>query len=436
MNFEEGKTIVKVQLRILEKPHSLKIIKKWNRTLGLILSGFSILCILITGFIFGGFSENYFDFSAPFPIIAFQLIFAVVPMFFFLVGLSIFYAGIAHIFNQTVIHIENGLVLIKHGPFPLIPRQRILQQNISQIYLKDQQVFTNQDPKNQGYQLYYINKEEQSRPLMGQLFMLPLSLPWFERAEAKEIERLMENFMGIEDKEVMNAVNSIIITENPQKTIAEKITLYDKAMGRMEAPKSEIYLNESHYQEGEYSENSQVLLPSPQSLMIEESIEGLFIFKKWKSPIVIFYIIFGIIWNAIAWTIAVVLVYSIISSGSLQLLVFALFVLPFLGVGIKLALKSLAIIYNTTTIHVSNSELIISHRPIPAFKNHSISLNNILNIESITKTRSNKNGTYQVNVLAIKTKDDKHIEIEISNMLSFSDEEVQYLAQKLKNYIR
>ena len=83
MNFEEGKTIVKEQLRILEKPHNLMIIKKWNRTLGLILSGFSILCILITGFIFGGFSENYFDFSAPFPIIAFQLIFVIVPMFFF-----------------------------------------------------------------------------------------------------------------------------------------------------------------------------------------------------------------------------------------------------------------------------------------------------------------------------------------------------------------
>lgn len=434
MDFEQPKNENKKELDIQESPHKLLITKKWNSMMGYILTGFSIIWTAMSSFIFGGFTSGLWSFDAPIFVIALQFLFGIIPMFFVLIGIALFYGGIAHIFNKTVIKIENGLVEIKHGPIPLMPSQRIPQQNITQIYVSDAPQNTDSsNSNNNGYQLSYINREEQTRPLMGRLRFLPVSLPFFELPEARMIERRIEDFLGIEDKAVFNAQTT------QKKSLLERKTLYEEALEADEDYKKEKYSNtESNYhgEEEASSERGLELLPIPESLMVEESMDGLFIFKKWRSSIVIFYIIFATIWNSITWTIASVLGWAVIQSGEFSLIFFALFLVPFLGVGLWMIVMSLSIIFNTTTIHVGNEELVISHSPIPSMRNRRISLRDIRGFELLTRTRSTKNGTYTYQVLAINVNNGTQIELANNSMMSFSEEEVQYLAQKLTKTLK
>jgi len=434
MDFEQPKPEGTKQLDIQESPHKLLIIKQWNRLLGYIFTGFSILWTSIASFIFSGFTNNLWNFDAPIFVIGFQLIFAIIPMFFILIGVAIFYIGIAHIFNKTIIKIENGLVEINHGPIPLMRAQRIPQQNITQIYVSDapQNKDTNTGANN-GYQISYIDNAERGRPLMGRLGFLPISLPLFEFTEARTIERCMEDFIGIEDKAVFNAET------NQNKSLLERKKLYEDALEANRDDKKEKYSNKesNNYREEETSsETSLNLLPIPESLMVEESIDGLFIFKKWRSPIVIFYIIFATIWNAVTWTIASLIGWAVISTGEFLLIFFALFLIPFISIGVWMIIMSLSIIFNTTTIHVGNSELVISHSPIPSMRNRRFLLENIRNFELLTRTRRTKNGSYTYQVLAINVVNGPQIELAANSMMSFSEEEVQYLEHKLTKSLK
>lgn len=428
------------KLSIIRENQELIIHKKWSRATGGVILGFSIVWTAIAGFMCSGIFSSMFDFGgeASFLVIL-PLVFGLIPLLFVLIGIALFYGGVAMLSNQTKITVDQHLFQVKSGPIPLMRRQRIAISNIQQIYVHEQ--IRSNNSGQVSYQLSYIDKHGQSNFLLGKLAaFLPVSMPSFDLLEAQTIEKALESFMGIEDQVVameVEKLNKKSLEEDPEASNKEYWSRKEDFKGeKTKYSEKEEYEYAPSEKESEGSSAPISLLGHPDSLIVEESVDGLFILKKWRHPIVLFFLIFTVIWNTVLWGIISFLVPTLLRSWDVSLLLPILFMIPFIGIGIWLAYMSIAVIFNSTRIFVNQDRFSLSHTPLPAGKGIQLDPKDILDIELKQERRSSKNGSYMVYLLTLVDRNGLRHDMNIRNQfIRWSQEEAEFLQSKIKAYL-
>lgn len=432
------KTIHTDKLSIIRENQELIIHKRWNRMQGAVILGFSLIWTTISALISSGFLTSIFDFGEETSLlIIIPLLFGLIPLLFILIGIGLFYLGLTMLRNQTTIRVDQQLFQLKSGPLPLMRRQRIAVSNIQQIYVHE--LSRSKDSGQASYQLSYIDNQGQSNLLFGKLGFLPVSLPSLDLQEAQTIEKVLEDFMGIEDQSV-----SMEVKYYSKKNVDEEIESSNKEywskkedFKKEEVEQSEYLEYEHNSYEREKSTTTKSLIGHPDSLIVEESLDGLFILKKWRHPIVFFFLIFSIIWNGIIWTIAGLLIPSVLKGGDISLMMPLLFMIPFIGIGIWLAYMTIAVIFNSTRIFINQHRFNLSHNPLPAGKGIQLDRNDVLDIELKQERRSGKNGSYMVYLLEVVDQNGLRHNMNIRNQfISWSQEEAEFLQSKIKAYLQ
>jgi hypothetical protein len=432
------KTISHPKLSIIEDNQQLIIQKKWSRVQGAVILGFSIVWTAIAGFISSGFFGSMFDFGdAPSFLVIIPMVFGLIPLLFILIGVGLFYGGLCMLNNQTKITVDQHLFQVKSGPLPLMRKQRIPISSIQQIYVHEQSS-SNSSSDGVSYQLSFINQNGETQLLLGKLGFLPVSLPAFDLDEAKQLEAILENFMGIENQAVAMEVGAPKNSIQPKKTLDEEI----------EASNKEFWSNKESFEteeanlkplpkEQKGSTPPSSLIAHPESLVVEESPDGLFILKKWRNPIVFFFLIFAIIWNSVVWGISSFLLPAVLSGDSWELIFPLLFLIPFIGVGLWIAYMSIAVIFNSTHIFISQDSFRLSHRPIPVGKRLTLNPKDIIEIDLRSERRSGKNGTYTVYLLEAVDQQGIRHNMNIRNQFtSWGKEEAEYIQSRIKRYLQ
>jgi predicted RNA-binding Zn-ribbon protein involved in translation (DUF1610 family) len=118
-------------------------------------------------------------------------------------------------------------------------------------------------------------------------------------------------------------------------------------------------------------------VPIPSKLHVEELGDELTIRWRWFSPAVFFLLPFCIAWNAflVGW-------YSLAFGNDMDMpgamrLVFLIFPLAHVAVGVGLAYAVLIMLLNSTTVNVQRGELLVRHGPIPSPGNATIPVDDI-----------------------------------------------------------
>ncbi len=101
----------------------------------------------------------------------------------------------------------------------------------------------------------------------------------------------------------------------------------------------------------------------PDHISVEDDGMRLRIERRWFSLSALGILVFAVFWNGIIWAVFVPNFGRIRfgSNGSFG----SLFMLPFILIGLGMAVHGLASLVNRTTITVDDGEILIQHRPIP-----------------------------------------------------------------------
>lgn len=386
----------------------LYFIKKWNKTIGIILTIFALIWTYFSASLCYGFLSDFNSKGSTDELFStiFSIIFLFVPTLFVIIGIIVLILGVSNLFNRTEIIINKNEIQVKNGPVPILRNRSVRSSDISQIYVKD--ATNNNNPSN-SYNIHYINTKSETHFLTGNFF--GISFPTFKLEEALEIEKSIEKYLSIRNKHVSGAINKL-----PE-------------------------ISENHFTDStteEISENRnpvknepETLLPNPSSLSVVENTYRLGIQKKWFSPMVIFYAFFTIFWNGTLGLILYLLIGSLIQSGNSELNLFLLFLIPFVFAGFYLLISTLAFIFNTTTLEMTSTHFSIKDQPIRYLNNYKIGKSNIELFDITIKTRRNRNGYSTYSVLTAHLKNGSKKEICNNGIMAFSEEEVQYLREKL-----
>ncbi len=434
-------------LSITEANQELLIEKKWSRVTGGVLLGFSIIWTGVSSFIGFGFFGSMFDFAdAPTVLVIIPIVFGLIPLLFILIGVVFFYAGLCMLYNKSKIKVDAHFLQVQSGPLPLMPKQRIPIELIEQIYVHEQSQ-SNNNKHGTSYQLSFIHQNGEAQLLLGKLWVLPISLPTFELDEAQHLERVLEDYMRIENKAV-----AIEVGKQQGQMLNEEIESSNKSYWK----NKELADTEPNSEEGIHPKTEEIeassfssieqpnslktanpLLAPPSSLVVEQSSDGLFILKKWRNPIIFFFLVFAIIWNTAILGIASFLVPPILSGASLDLLIPLLFTIPFIGVGIWIAYMSIAVVFNSTHIFIHQNSFRLSHRPLPAGRGLNLNTEDIIDIDIRVEQRSGKNGPYQVYFLeAIDQQGFRHNMNIRNQFMRWSKEEATFIQKRIKLYLQ
>jgi hypothetical protein len=108
------------------------------------------------------------------------------------------------------------------------------------------------------------------------------------------------------------------------------------------------------------------LVPQPASLLIEETGDSLEIRKRWFNPAVLFLLVFCLIWDGflVVWYLMVLGFGFVNGPPGLIGLVFAVFPLGHVAIGIGLTYFCTASFLNTTTMTVREGSLSLRHGPL------------------------------------------------------------------------
>lgn len=161
------------------------------------------------------------------------------------------------------------------------------------------------------------------------------------------------------------------------------------------------------------------------SLQVYENVDELHIKFKWPRVAGIALGFFAIFWNAflLFW-------YTAAWLGGAPLLFF-LFPILHLAAGIFIGHQALSMFFNHTEITVSQGQLSIEHRPIPAFKGNKYYPTADIDQFYVTQKTGNKGKKYYE--FRCKMIDDKDIKLIGNNGMSV--EKMKELEQKLERYI-
>ncbi|MCP4437806.1 MAG: hypothetical protein GY810_02595 [Aureispira sp.] len=395
-------------LELKESKGSLVMTKSWRNPMGYVLLVFSL--------IWTGFSV-FFIFSAlsnTGGIWFMEMLFLMMPLFFVLLGVWMFYIGLQFIYNKSTVKVQDGQVFINTSPFARQPNKSLYKHEIKQIFVKKVDMGSSSSTASVGetmYSVYYVDQHGKSQPFFWGFKFIPVAFPLFKADEGRYFERKIEDFLNIEDYEVKE---------------------YDKNQKGLEKA---VYNKNKELADYREEEKSLDIVPIPASLEIDESEMNLFIFREWRNPLAWFFIIFGLVWSSVVFSIAYMVLGGILEMGGAGLLV-GLFLVPFIVVGTGLIYTGVATWVNTTTLHVNHDYLRVSHQPLPWKGAVRIPVEDIVNIEVKEETRQGKNGSYQVNLLNIIQKGkSKPVSITYGNVSSVSDE-CYYIEYKLKQFMK
>ncbi len=420
------------KLSIIRDNQQLIIQKKWDKAQGMAFLVFGIFWTGITSFISSGFLDIFQnDGNAPVFLKVILIVFSLMPLLFLLLGLGIFYTGLAMLLNQTKIRVDSDMIFSQSGPIPLVGQKRLASSSIQQIYVQ-QQSSSSKDNNPSNYQLSYLDQHNTSKFLFGKLAFIPISMPSFSLEEAQKLEKILEDFLGIENQAVPMEVGF----QDQAKISEEEIEVSNKGFWQEERPsipKEEV----SNPKEATNKEaRSSLLLAYPESLVVEDSSDGLFILKKWRSSMVIFFIIFALFWNVGVWGIGSSLIGARMSEAEAFGLPFLLFLIPFLAVGIWLIYKCLSMLFNSTHIFITQEEFRMSTRPIPNGRAISLPREEISTIRLREEKRSRDNGIYWVYTLELIDLRGKTYKIGGRYFINWTEEEAKFLHLKIKDYLQ
>lgn len=142
-------------------------------------------------------------------------------------------------------------------------------------------------------------------------------------------------------------------------------------------------------------------VPLPDSVSIEKLGDTLLLKQRWFSWKLLFLVFFCIAWDSflLFW-------YSQVFRSNAPI-IFSVFPLIHVAVGIWLTYFTIAGFLNSSIIKVSRDSLSVEHRPLPWFGNKTISTNNISQLFCQEKISRSKNGTTRTYSLNLITRDGK-----------------------------
>ena len=392
------------QYSIENSSNRLKLIIRWNKKIGLIICLVSVVFILIGFFLLADTLNNSSQNSQivfPFEKI-FNTIFVAFPFLFMAIAFLVLLFGISNLVNKTILEIKNGYLSISHQPFPILRNKIISTYDIQQIYVKNYYSFpSSKSEKNDFYSLHYIDRTGSTDILLGNLF--GFNVPYLSFKTASEIEKTIETFLNIKNEPVSGEA---FINKPTSKTTYNDLIFENDSLG-----------------------SNLKSLPNPKSLVVDES-NGLFISKKWLHFMVIFHMFFVLLVNCFTALFAYFILYNFYYEIKVQI-IGLLFLSPFIVYGINYLLNTLSLAFNTTTITFNTSEFKLEHYPIKYNKSVIIPRSDIQKFDQIIKTRYTRNGVYKHKILVALLKNGKKIIIQNNSLLTFRDEEVQYLKEKL-----
>ncbi|MCO4771904.1 MAG: hypothetical protein KDA24_17870 [Deltaproteobacteria bacterium] len=130
--------------------------------------------------------------------------------------------------------------------------------------------------------------------------------------------------------------------------------------------------------------------PLPEGFQVERGREGLLRVRwRWFRPVAFFLVFFCVAWDGflITW-------YSMgLASGDQMPLIFFLFPLAHVAVGVGLTYWTAALFLNRSTVTVTRDELRVSHGPLPWFPSPRISVGELEQLYVERKVSHRKNGT-------------------------------------------
>lgn len=145
-------------------------------------------------------------------------------------------------------------------------------------------------------------------------------------------------------------------------------------------------------------------------VQVVEEEDGLVLSYKWFSPKAFFLLFFSIFWNAIT-------VSALVGAGAAGS---ALFLLPFLAVGLGVGYSAIATFVNKTSLKVSEDSLQIGSGPLPWFDRKKIPIETIKQFyvqekEHYNQEHGNTYFTYQLRVILEDGQDEKLIVVDQSD---------------------
>lgn len=168
------------------------------------------------------------------------------------------------------------------------------------------------------------------------------------------------------------------------------------------------------------------IAPMPKGVRVNMLGDGLEIKRRWFSPTYIFLAFFCVIWDGflIFW-------YSMAFSTGASL-IFVLFPVIHLAVGIGLTYSTLAGFINTSTVCVSGSDFIVEHDPLPWLGEIHIEARELDQLYTRQVTSSGRNGTSTSYTLSAVLKDGRKVDL-LKGM--DSPEAGFFIEQKIENYL-
>lgn len=183
--------------------------------------------------------------------------------------------------------------------------------------------------------------------------------------------------------------------------------------------------NEAHEKDENFTERGPV--PLPAGIQVDDWGGALRIVRRWFTPLAFFLLFFCIFWDGF------LVVWYSLAFGMNAPLIFKVFPILHVAVGIGLTYFTLALFFNRTVLTVENGLLSVQHGPLPWPGNKTIETSDIDQLYCREKIRHGKNGpqvTYHLNAI---TTDGRKVDI-----VSGLDEADQalYLEQRLEEHLR
>ncbi len=161
----------------------------------------------------------------------------------------------------------------------------------------------------------------------------------------------------------------------------------------------------------------------PEKMSVNQTYDSLTITRKWFGLEAVFLIFFAIVWNS--------LMVMFVSQHGFDINEPSLYWLH-LGVGIYVAYRAFAGIFNSTQITTTKQKIDIKHKPLPWIGNKTISAFDIKQLYCKEKVTKGRNGTSVSYVLHALTKDNKDVKL-LAGLSSI--EQALYLEQQIEKYL-
>lgn len=164
-----------------ELPGSLRLVRSWFSRRNFFLA---IFCLLWDGFLVYWYPMIFLSPDAPWFVKAF-------PLMHVALGVGLTYAMLAGFFNKTVIDVGQGMLHVRHGPFPWPGNRNLSAADVTQLYCEEK---TSRGEN--SFTKYWLNA------LLRDGKKLSLLAGLEDKDKALYLEQRIESRLGIADRRV------------------------------------------------------------------------------------------------------------------------------------------------------------------------------------------------------------------------------------------